>query len=167
VAGTTGTALAKATGVIHPRAGQHRQPGSAVAGPATAYVLSVSALTGGSGKVTQVLTATNKTLRPIVAKGVPAAIAITPDGKTAYVIDNKGSNTPGAVIPIRIATNTALPPIQVGVDPDYMEITPDGKTVYVSNSKSGTVTPIRTATNTALPRIKVGREPYTSAPSIC
>jgi hypothetical protein len=35
VAGSTGTAPAKATGVIHPRAGQHRQPGSAGAGPAT------------------------------------------------------------------------------------------------------------------------------------
>ena len=43
----------------------------------------------------------------------PAAIAITPDGKTAYVA-NFGS---GTVTPIRTATNTALPPMKVGRHP--------------------------------------------------
>ena len=40
-------------------------------------------------------------------------IAITPDGKTAYVA-NTGS---GTVTPIATATNTAGPPITVGSEP--------------------------------------------------
>ena len=43
----------------------------------------------------------------------PLGIAITPDGKTAYVA-NTGS---GTVTPIATATNTAGPPITVGSDP--------------------------------------------------
>ena len=76
----------------------------------------------------------------------PTAIAITPDGKTAYVANLDS----GTVTPIRTATNTALPPIKAGRHPDAIAITPDGKTAYVANDGSGTVTPIRTATNTAL-----------------
>jgi DNA-binding beta-propeller fold protein YncE len=41
----------------------------------------------------------------------PVAIAITPDGTTAYVL---GSSS---VTPIRTATNTALAPIKVGCQP--------------------------------------------------
>src|SRR5437763_5900872 len=109
MAGATGTAPASATSVIHLPAGQHPEPARAGTGAATAYVLSVNSLTGISGKVTPVVTATNKTLPPIVAKGVPAAIAITPDGKTAYIAYNSGT-----VIPIRTATNKTLRPIKVG-----------------------------------------------------
>jgi len=50
----------------------------------------------------------------------PCAIAITPDGKTAYVA-NSGS---GTVTPIRTATNTALKPIKVGLVPIAIAITP-------------------------------------------
>ena len=82
-------------------------------------------------------------------------IAITPDGKTAYVA-NDGS---GTVTPIATATNTAGPPITVGSDPYAIAITPDGKTAYVANYGSDTVTPIATATNTAGPPITVGSDP--------
>src|SRR5215469_16626181 len=89
----------------------------------------------------------------------PWAIAITPDGKTAYVVNN-GS---GTVTPIRTATNTALKAIKVGIGPFAIAITPDGKTAYVTNRHSGTVTPIRTATNTALKAINVGSGPFAVA----
>ena len=108
----------------------------------------------GSGTVTPIRTATNTALAPIKAGASPAAIVITPDGKTAYVANYVYHR--GTVTPIRTATNTALPPITTGRSPAAIVITPDGKTVYVANFDSGTVTPIRTATNTALPPIKTG-----------
>ena len=80
-------------------------------------------------------------------------IAITPDGKTAYVSHINGNT----VTPIRIATNTALTPIPVGSNPWRIAITPDGRTAYVTHrTPSSVVTPIRIATNTALTPIEVG-----------
>ncbi len=91
-------------------------------------------------------------------EGHPIAIAITPDGKTAYVA-NSGSDT---VTPISTATNKAGKAITIGKDPAYIAITPDGKTAYVANSGSDTVTPISTATNKAGKPIRSGRIPATS-----
>ena len=85
----------------------------------------------------------------------PDAIAITPNGKTAYIV-NGGSDT---LTPIQTATNKALKPIKVGRGPDGIAITPNGQTAYVANSVSDTVTPIRTATNKAGKAIKVGSDP--------
>ena len=125
------------------------------AGPSsmvTAYVAN-----GGSDTVTPIATTTNTAGPPITTGPGPSAVAITPDGKTAYVVNgNSGSPT---VTPIATATNTAGRPIPVGSDPCDIAITPDGKTVYVVNSFSDTVTPIATATNTAGPPIRVGHAP--------
>jgi DNA-binding beta-propeller fold protein YncE len=82
-------------------------------------------------------------------------IAITPDGKTAYVASQNGCRIfepcTYTVTPISTATNTPGKPIPVGGFGPYwfggqIVITPDGKTAYV-NTGSG-VTPISTATNT-------------------
>ncbi len=92
----------------------------------------------------------------------PCAIAITPDGKTAYVT-NEGSNS---VSPIDTATNTPGTAIPVGSEPSAIAITPDGKTAYVTNegavsstNPNGSVTPIDLATKTAGPAIIVGPSP--------
>ena len=58
------------------------------------------------------------------------AIAITPNGATAYVA-NSSRNT---VTPIDMATNTAGTPISVGTDPEAVAITPNGTTAYVVNN---------------------------------
>jgi YVTN family beta-propeller protein len=102
--------------------------------------------------VTPIATATNTAGPPIAVGNEPIRVAITPDGKTAYVT-NIGSNT---VTPIATATNTAGLPIRTGDEPGAIAITPDGKTAYVANYASGTVTPIATATNTPGPQIRVG-----------
>jgi DNA-binding beta-propeller fold protein YncE len=62
-----------------------------------------------AGTVTPILIATNTALPPIKTGGNPFAIAITPNGKTAYV-----SLVTAGVIPIRTATNTALPALKIG-----------------------------------------------------
>ena len=102
--------------------------------------------------MTPITTATNTPGKPIKVGHRPRLIAITPDGKTAYVV-NQG----GTVTPIATATNTPGKPIKVGGQPySAIAITPDGKTVYVANTGTNTVTPISTATNTPGKPIKVG-----------
>jgi YVTN family beta-propeller protein len=49
-----------------------------------------------------------------------AQIAITPDGKTAYVTNYAS----GTVTPIRTATNTALRAVKVGTHPVAIALTP-------------------------------------------
>jgi len=74
----------------------------------------------GSGTVTPIRVATGTALPAIKVGSDPVAIAITPDGRTAYVV-NTGS---GTVTPIRVASNTALRPIHVGGFPDAIAIVP-------------------------------------------
>jgi YVTN family beta-propeller protein len=88
--------------------------------------------------------------RPIKVGVRPAAIAITPDGKTAYVTNLLSST----VTPIATATNTPGKPIKVPRLPEAIAITPDGKTAYVA-VWSGVI-PITTATNTRGRLIKAG-----------
>jgi DNA-binding beta-propeller fold protein YncE len=73
----------------------------------------------GSGTVTPIRTASNTALRPIRTGG-PNAIAITPNGRTAYVTNF----VLGTVTPIRTATNTALPSIKTGRSAITIVITP-------------------------------------------
>ena len=104
------------------------------------------------GTVTPIATATNTPGAPIEVGSGPWAFAITPDGKTAYVINFHSHS----LTPIATATNTPGPPIPVGQRPQAIAITPDGKTAYVASRQGGTVTPIAIATNTAGTPIEVG-----------
>jgi len=104
--------------------------------------------------VTPISTATNTPRTPITVGSGPwtlydvGQIAITPDGKTAYV------TTGTSVTPISTATNTPGKPIHLGKvnipggggPGGQIVITPDGKTAYVTTGSG--VTPISTATNT-------------------
>jgi hypothetical protein len=109
--------------------------------------------------VVPIRTATGKAGRLIKAGSPPDDIAITPNGRTAYVADALS----GTVTPIRTATDTALTPIKfaksvtVAYGPPVIAITPNGTTAYIAAGLfSGYVTPIRIATDTALKPIKVG-----------
>jgi YVTN family beta-propeller protein len=104
--------------------------------------------------VTAINTATSKVLKTITVGYGPDAVAITPNGKTAYVISNRSDT----VTPIDTTTNTALKPIKLAGSPGAIAITPNGKTAYVTTGEY-TVTPISTATNTALKPITVGNGP--------
>jgi YVTN family beta-propeller protein len=65
-----------------------------------------------SSSVTPVNTATHTAGQPIRTGRNPTGIAITPDGKAAYV-----GTSSGQVIPISTATNTAGKPIRVAATP--------------------------------------------------
>jgi YVTN family beta-propeller protein len=72
-----------------------------------------------SGTVTPIATRTNTAGPPISVGYGPENIAITPNGKTAYVAH--GDDT---VTPIATRTNTARPPITVGSGPFAIVIMP-------------------------------------------
>jgi YVTN family beta-propeller protein len=125
----------------------------------TAFVVNYGLGTVTPGTVTPVNLVTRRAGRAIGVGANPDAIAITPDGRTAYVA-NSGS---GTVTPISTATGAASPAITVGADPQAIAITPDGRTAYVLNSGSDTVTPIAVATGAAGPPIRVGAYPRAMA----
>jgi YVTN family beta-propeller protein len=83
--------------------------------------------------------------------GFPYFIAITPNGKTAYVLDEVAGAKPGltTVVPINVATNTPLTPIKISAPgtSEGLMIAPDGRTAYVLSGRA--VTAINTATNQA------------------
>jgi YVTN family beta-propeller protein len=130
--------------IDHPRSGANRYPGL------------VCVLSQG-GIVTRIRD--GRILAPIHVPSASDGIAVTPDGRTAYVAVRHGENADGDVIPIRLATGQVLRPITVGIWPQSMSFTANSRTAYVTNSVSETVTPIVTATNKALAPIKIGFRP--------
>lgn len=86
--------------------------------------------------------------------GRPLAIAIAPDGKTAYVADGALST----VTPIDLANGTHGKPISLSgqVGSDAIAISSNGAAAYVANQPSSTVTPIDLNTNRAEKPIKIG-----------
>jgi DNA-binding beta-propeller fold protein YncE len=129
---------------------------TAAPGAGTAYVV-----IQGSGTVVPINLATNTPERPIHVGRSLYAIAITPDGKTAYVSDGQISiMTPQykekqAVTPVHLATHTPGRPIRFSTPPFAIAITPNGKTAYVSNDVDA-VTPIDLATSTPGKPIHLG-----------
>jgi YVTN family beta-propeller protein len=104
--------------------------------------------------VSVINTATNALVgKPIpVGKG-PYSIAVTPDGRRAYVVNA----TEDTVDAIDTATlKTVGEPIEVGEIPTAIAISPDGRTAYVSDEKSDEVSVInlRTGGVTSVPGIE-------------
>lgn len=86
------------------------------------------------------------------ANSVPVAVAVTPNGQTAYVV-NQGSDT---VTPITVATLALGTPIPAGPSPTALAIAPNGDMAYVADGGSnsaGGVTPINLVTQTAAPEL--------------
>ena len=88
----------------------------------------------------------------IKVDGMVYAIAVTPDGNTAYVASEPSqkpavtcTGQTGVVTPISTATNRPGRPVRVACDPYAVVVTPDGKTVWVGSRNW--VTPISTATD--------------------
>jgi DNA-binding beta-propeller fold protein YncE len=104
-----------------------------------------------AGTIVPIPTATKTPGTPIPIGARAAAIAITPDGSTAYVV---GDFDPGTVVPVDLVTRTAGNPVVVGNVPRGIAITPNGRTAWVTNT--GQVWPIDIATNTAGAPINTG-----------
>jgi DNA-binding beta-propeller fold protein YncE len=115
--------------------------------------------------------ATGRFGKPVKLSGQPETIAITPNGKTAYVT----MFSTKTVIPINLSANKAGRPIKIsGKSPGHnfmglpyaIAIAPNGKTAYVTNGASGTVTPIDLATGKPGKPIKINGKPGSDAIAI-
>jgi YVTN family beta-propeller protein len=73
----------------------------------------------------------------------PVGVAITPDGKRAYVAILES----GTVVVIDTERMKAIKSINVGAAPSFLAVTPNGRRVYVTNQGSEDVSVIDTETN--------------------
>jgi DNA-binding beta-propeller fold protein YncE len=115
--------------------------------------------------VTPIAVATNTPGAAIKGVGsLPFAIAIAPNGQTAYVTENGGA---GKVYPISLPSGHVDAPIAVGASGDGLAgiaVTPDGSKAYVSDYTKATVVPIDLADDTAGTPIDLpGTSPYAVA----
>lgn len=154
-------------------------PAALAATPDGAFIYVANYVDGnpGTGTMSVIRTSDNTVVATIPGFSGPFDIAITPNGKRAYVT-NFGSNNFSpvgrTVTVVDLTTNTVVDTIIVGIQPSGVAITPDGKYAYVSNyytlylgpnftnltAFQGTVNIIRTCDNTVLPfEINVGSSP--------
>ncbi len=139
--------------------GLSRGPGARHAGVARTGHPVALVVNSGSGSVTPVDLVTRRHEAPIAVGSDPVAIALAPDGRTAFVV-NSGSDS---VTPIDVARRVALSPISVGSEPGAIALAPGGGTAYVLDWGGAAVTPIDTATERAGPPIPVGSYPFAIA----
>lgn len=110
-----------------------------------------------SKNVSVIDTATNKVVATIPVGHFPNGVAVTPDGKRAYVINDNPDNSFSPVIAVVIDTATNRIVARVTVDrpvhPTGIAISPDGKSAYVVSDdldeSVGIIFQIDTATNKA------------------
>jgi len=100
----------------------------------------------------------------VALAAIPKAVAITPDGKHAYVAIQACSVCMTNVLADRVsvidtASNTVVASVPVGVTPSDVAVTPDGTLVYVTNYNSNNVSVIATASNTVVATVPVGTGP--------
>jgi YVTN family beta-propeller protein len=99
-------------------------------------------------------TATNAVSTIPLPHAGPCGVALAPDGKRAYVANNRIDT----VSVIETTNNTVAATVSVGPGPAGIAIAPDGEHAYVANSGSNTVSLIDTATNTVA-TVTVGNGP--------
>lgn len=113
-------------------AAQAAPPVAAAAGTQFVYVANLNA-----NSVTAYNAATGTVAATIPVSGTnPRYIAVTPDGRTAYVTSESPNGSGSAVSVISTLANTVTATIATGSGPFHLAITPDGRSVYVPNTFS-------------------------------
>jgi DNA-binding beta-propeller fold protein YncE len=77
------------------------------------------------------------------ATGYPGSIAITPNGRTAYV----AIPGLGTIVPVHLSPLSSASPILLGGTPGSIAIAPNGETAYVTNSTTSTIDVVDLATD--------------------
>jgi DNA-binding beta-propeller fold protein YncE len=139
-------AVAVPAAILGPRPAAHRPTATVYVGYTSLGPMKPHQHLRIAGAIVPISTATNRAGKPIPISGGVGDIAITPDGRTAYVANGGfiGAQA-GTVTPISTATNTPGKPIRIPGGAGIVAITPDGKTAYAGGQDK--ITPIRTATN--------------------
>jgi len=100
--------------------------------------------------------------RASVAVGYsPTAIAVTPSGRTALVVNTIS----GTITPVAVATDRAGRPVSVGLYsyPTAIELAPSGSTAVVVDTYGDQITLVNTRTEHARKSINVGSYPVAAA----
>ena len=113
----------------------------------------------GSGGVSVVDTASNTVTATIPTASPAFGIAITPDGKFAYVSESAADGSGARVEVIATATNTVVADIPLSSGAAGIAVSPNGQSVYVCNSSGGSVSVIATGTNSVVALIPAGLRP--------
>jgi DNA-binding beta-propeller fold protein YncE len=90
----------------------------------TLYVGGFLGTSASSGYLIPVTTATGAVGKVIKVASYPAAIGVTPNGATAYVVCQGDADVPGGVVPVDTATATAGKTIDRGGEPIDILLTP-------------------------------------------
>lgn len=103
----------------------------------------------------------NRRLAMVPVQQEPNGVALTPDGKRAYVANTVSGTV--SVFRLNIANGVIQKPykhIPVGAEPYGLAFTPNGRKLYVTNSRSSSVSVIDPATDLVVRTISnVGMEP--------
>ena len=105
--------------------------------------------------VSVIKTGSNEVVATITVGHLPAGVAITPDGRHAYVT-NRGDDM---VSVINTRSHRVVATVAVQDEPANVVFTPDGSRAYVANFGSNSVSVIDTATNTVVATVGVGFVP--------
>ena len=84
----------------------------------------------------------------IPVSSTPDGVAVTPNGKTAFVTNPVGGSVSTIDVKTRIKHPTDIP---VGANPYGVAVTPDGKTAFVTNNGSSSVSTIDVKSRTKHP----------------
>ena len=109
------------------------------------------------GSISKVDAQANTATPPIEFGTHPAGIAITPDGRRGYLINDN----PASVLPLDLTTDRPIgAPIPVGKGLEGVAISPDGSRVYMTDFSQDSVFVLDTHSNTvAAKSIEVGDGP--------
>jgi YVTN family beta-propeller protein len=150
-----------ATGQAETQIAMPHTPGPIAISPdgSTAYV---------GGRFTDTLTPvdlTNNSVLPAINLNKPQSvdqIAITPDGRFAYVVDGGVSES---ITPVNLVTRMVGTPINVGPLPVGITLTPDGRfaLVAIDGGPANTVAEVNLSSNTLQKTFVVGKDPYSVA----
>ena len=107
------------------------------------------------GEVWAIDTTTHRAVGRVAVGRHPAHIALTPDGRFAWVA-NRGDNT---VSVIDTSARREVATVAVGTYPYGIRVRPGGREVYVANLSGGTVSIVDVERRAEVAQIPAGKEP--------
>jgi YVTN family beta-propeller protein len=105
-----------------------------------------------SNAVAVIDSATDQVITQIPVGSKPSRLAMTPDGRKAYVSNSDDSTVSAIDTANRVVTAT----ITVGGGPQEITVTPDGGRVFVVHKSSGDVAVVDTSTDTFITQVAIG-----------
>src|SRR3954466_7187796 len=113
----------------------------------------------GADGIGEVYTSTGKLVRVLRAGSDPEGVALSKDGKEAFI----ANEDTGQVSIVQIADGTVSESFKVGAEPEGISLTPDGKQAWATSEDAGAVYVIDLASHQVVKSIEVGARPRSIA----